>query len=151
MSKDYFVVFGEWEDNCEELSDEEFGRIMRAFFGYVRRGEKPEFSDRSMRLCWKPIKNACDRADEAYESKCKTNRINGKKGGAPIGNQNAKKQKNNRNNRTVEKTTETTLPNPNPDPNPDLRLSAAFGGADNRNWKYSEDSEGRLWASPEED
>lgn len=115
MEKDTFIVFMEWEDNCEDLTDEEFGQLMRAVFKYARNGEKPSFSDRTMRACWKPIQQAIDRANEAYKQQCEVNRINGKKGGAPYGNQNAKKQK------TTEtsETSETTLPHPDPDPHPD--------------------------------
>jgi len=110
MNKETFIVFSEWEDNCEDLTDEEFGRLMRAFFKYAKNGVKPTFSDRAMRACWRPIQQATDRANEAYQAKCEKNRENGKKGGAPKGNTNAQKQPNNPNNQTVEKTTETTLP-----------------------------------------
>ena len=114
MEKDTFIVFMEWEENCEDLTDEEFGQLMRAVFQYAKNGEKPSFSDRTMRACWKPIQQAIDRANEAYEHQCEVNRANGKKGGAPYGNQNAKKQK------TTEttETSETTLPHPDPDPDP---------------------------------
>ena len=118
MNKETFIVFSEWEDNCEDLTDEEFGRLMRAFFKYAKNGVKPTFSDRAMRACWRPIQQATDRANEAYQAKCEKNRENGKKGGAPKGNTNAQKQPNNPNNQTVEKTTETTLPDRDRDRDP---------------------------------
>ena len=112
MNKETFIVFSEWEDNCEDLTDEEFGRLMRAFFKYAKNGVKPTFSDRAMRACWRPIQQATDRANEAYQAKCEKNRENGKKGGAPKGNMNAQKQPNNPNNQTVEKTTENNRKQP---------------------------------------
>lgn len=116
MKKDTYIVFGEWEDDLEDLDDQEIAALVRAFFKYVRRGEKSTFKDRMVRACWRKVQQAEDRANSAYEEKCEQNRLNGQKGGAPKGNQNAKKQPNNR---TVEKTTETTLPNPDPDRDPD--------------------------------
>ena len=120
---DTFLIFGEWEDNCEELTDEEFGQMMRAVFAYCRRGENPTFSDRFMRACWRPIQQAIDRANNAYEAKCEQNRENGKKGGRP------KKEETEKPNGFLEdekkpngyfgfsKKTEKTLPNPYPYPN----------------------------------
>ena len=120
MKRDTYIVFGEWEDDLEDLSDEEIAALTRAFFKYVRRGEKSTFKDRMVRSCWRKVQQAEDRANAAYDEKCEQNRRNGKKGGAPVGNRNATKQpKTTENNRTVEKTTETTLPNPNPNPNRD--------------------------------
>ena len=117
MKRDTFIVYGEWEDDLEDLDDHEVAELTRAFFAYVRRGEKPTFEneDRMIRKCWRTVQGAEDRAIAAYDEKCEKNRLNGQKGGAPKGNKNAKKQPNNR---TVEKTTENNPPNPNPNPNP---------------------------------
>ena len=83
MNKDSFIAYFEWDDNCEDLSDEEFGIIMRAVFKYAKNGEKPTFSDRVMKACWKPIMQSVLRTQRAYEDKCEKNRENGKKGGRP--------------------------------------------------------------------
>lgn len=118
MAKDTFIAFMEWEDNCEALTDEEFGQLMRAVFKYAKDAEEPTFSDRTMRTAWKPIQQAIDRANEAYKLQCEANRKNGKKGGAPKGNKNASKQPKQP---KQPKTSKTTLPNPNPDPYQDRR------------------------------
>ena len=60
------------------------------------------------------IKKEMDYNDERYKERVEKNRENGRKGGAPKGNGNAKSKqpkttKNNQNNQTVEETTETTL------------------------------------------
>ena len=136
MGKDTFLAFTEWEDNCEDLSDEEFGQMMRALFKYVKNGEKPAFSDRTMRSCWRPIQQAIDRAEKAYEDKCEQNRKNGKKGGAPKGNQNARKQP------KQPKTTETTLPHPNPNPN--IGLAVSPGATATQGRKYSDEHYDKL-------
>ena len=131
MKKDTYIVFGEWEDDFEDLNDQELAALTRAFFKYVRRGEKSTFKDRMVRSCWRKVQQAEDRANAAYDEKCEQNRRNGKKGGAPVGNRNATKQpKTTENNRTVEKTTETTLPNPNPNPNPDPNPNRGRGGVE---------------------
>lgn len=129
MKKDTYIVFGEWEDDFEDLNDQELAALTRAFFKYVRRGEKSTFEDRMVRSCWRKVQQAEDRANSAYEEKCEQNRLNGQKGGAPKGNQNAKKQPNNR---TVEKTTETTLPDRDPDPDRDPQRDRGRGGDSDR-------------------
>ena len=83
MSKDSFIAYFEWEDNCEDLTDEEFGKLMRAVFQYAKKGLKPTFSDRTMKACWKPIMQAVKRTQDSYDAKCEKNRENGKKGGRP--------------------------------------------------------------------
>lgn len=129
MKKDTYIVFGEWEDDFEDLNDQELAALTRAFFKYVRRGEKSTFDDRMVRSCWRKVQQAEDRANSAYEEKCEQNRLNGQKGGAPKGNQNAKKQPNNR---TVEKTTETTLPDRDRDPDRDPQRDRGRGGDSDR-------------------
>ena len=83
MKKDSFIAYDEWDENTEDLTDEEFGKLMRAVFRYKKTGEKPTFSDRTMKACWKPIKQSLDRTIAAYEAQCERNRENGKKGGRP--------------------------------------------------------------------
>ena len=116
------LLYYEWEDSLDELDDHEYRVMMKALQKYAQTGEISTFSDRTMRAVYKQIIKAIDRNAERYVNKCAKNRENGKKGGAPKGNQNAKKQPNNPNNRTVKKTTETTLPEPYPEPYPDAAV-----------------------------
>lgn len=83
MKKESFIAYDEWAENCDDLTDEEFGILMRAVFKYKKTGENPAFSDRTMRACWKPIKQSLDRTIEAYRAKCEQNKKNGEKGGRP--------------------------------------------------------------------
>lgn len=115
---DTYIAFGEWEETCEELTQEEKGDMVDAVFAYWRRGENPTFSDRTMRAVWKFIKNAIDRATDAYASKCEQNRENGKKGGRPKKTEDEKTEKPNGYFGFSEKT-EKTLPDPYPYPDPE--------------------------------
>lgn len=83
MNNDSMIVYFEWREICEDLSDEEFGQIMRSAMEYAENGENPTFSDRAMRACWKSIQKAIDRNADRYSRKCEKNRENGKKGGRP--------------------------------------------------------------------
>ena len=121
---DTYLAFGEWEDNCEELTTEEKGMMWDALFAYWRRGEKLTFSDRFMRACWKPIQQAIDRANDAYEAKCEQNRENGRKGGRPKKDTETETEKANGYSGFLKKPKKTLpdpypYPNPNRDPDPD--------------------------------
>jgi len=39
----------------DELTDEEFGKFVRAYASYIETGVEPDFSDRSMRMMWKTV------------------------------------------------------------------------------------------------
>ena len=111
-TKDNAVLFYyECEESFEELSDSEYRQMIQAIQNYARFGTVPEFKDRTMRSIFKLVRKAIDRNMERYEKKCAKNKENGKLGGAPKGNQNAKQKttETTQNNQTVEKTTETTL------------------------------------------
>lgn len=111
-TKDSAVLFYyEWEESFEELSDSEYRQMIQAIQKYAKSGELPEFKDRTMRSVFKLVRKAIDRNVERYDQKCLKNKENGRKGGAPKGNQNAKRKttETTQNNQTVEKTTETTL------------------------------------------
>lgn len=112
-TKDSAVLFYyEWEESFEELSDSEYRQMIQAIQKYAKSGELPKFEDRTMRSVFKLVRKAIDRNTERYDKKCQKNKENGKLGGAPKGNQNAKRKttETTQNNRTVKKTTETTLP-----------------------------------------
>lgn len=52
----------------DELTDEEFGRFVRAYASYIETGVEPDFSDRSMRMMWKTVKAFDDLNCKKYES-----------------------------------------------------------------------------------
>ena len=53
----------------DELTDEEFGKFVRAYASYIETGVEPNFSDRSMRMMWKTIKAFDDKNREKYAAK----------------------------------------------------------------------------------
>lgn len=83
MAKDSMIYLFEWEDICEDLTDEEFGQMIRAVSKYAQTGEKSAFNDRMMKSTFKTIIKAVDRFADKYEAQCERNRENGKKGGRP--------------------------------------------------------------------
>ena len=64
----------------DELTDEEFGRFVRAYASYTETGVEPNFSDRSMRQMWKTVKAFDDMNCEKYESTSAARREAGKRG-----------------------------------------------------------------------
>lgn len=64
----------------DELTDEEFGKFVRAYASYVETGVEPDFSDRSMRLMWKTVKAFDDMNCEKYKSTSAARREAGKRG-----------------------------------------------------------------------
>ena len=52
----------------DELTDEEFGKFVRAYASYIETGVEPDFSDRSMRMMWKTVKAFDDMNCKKYES-----------------------------------------------------------------------------------
>ena len=111
--KNSFIVHLDYKDDLQLLSRDERGAIFDAMISYAETGVVPEFEDRALAMAFAPIKRWMDKDAAAYEETCRKNRKNALKGGAPAGNQNARKQpKTTQNNRTVEKTTENNPKQP---------------------------------------
>lgn len=95
---DYIRFYLEWLDLFAELTEAEIGKITLAAFRYSVNGKEPELEDRGLRIVWKAMKGTIDRTNAASEARAEIARANGRKGGAPKGNANARKKE----------TTETT-------------------------------------------
>ena len=110
-----------------KLSDKQAGVLFKGILGYADKGIVADFDDGMVSVVFEMAKQEIDYNAEQYAKTCLKNAQNGKLGGAPKGNHNAKKQPkqpsgclNNPNNPTVEKTTQnnpkqpkTTQNNPN--------------------------------------
>ena len=83
----------------EHLSDEEAGRLWKLLYDLAVNGERGECDDPMVSMAFDMMANKLESDFAAYDRKVKASRENGRKGGAPIGNQNAVKQP---------KTTQTT-------------------------------------------
>jgi len=101
MGKPTFILKTSYKAVINKLSDKQAGVLFKMLFEYVENGANAGTPDERVDMAFEFIKLDLDILAEKYENKRKVNSDNGKKGGAPIGN-------NNRNKRTVEITTETT-------------------------------------------
>ncbi len=126
MKRKSFIIRLENREQFEMLTDEQAGKLLKAMCRYSATGELPDFTDAMLKFAFSMFRGQLDRDAEKYEEVCQKRSENGKKGGAPKGNQNAAKKttKNNQNNQTVEKTSKTSLPkcececDPEPVPDP---------------------------------
>lgn len=73
----------------KDLTDEQIGRLFRAIFE-KQLGNEVVLAD-DIKIAFNFINNQLVIDKNKYKEKCEKNRENGKKGGAPKGNQNAKK------------------------------------------------------------
>ncbi len=88
-----FIMYKDWEGHFDMLTDEELGQLMRAVYRFVSTGEGTQFDDRALNMTFKMMTDCMLRDGEKWED-TKTARSNaGSKGGAPIGNKNACKNK----------------------------------------------------------
>lgn len=116
--KTTFLVNSRWQTVLKNYPPEIRVAVYDAMFEYAETGKVPEL-DKESKMAFLFIKMELDEYQSRYEETVETNRINGRMGGAPRGNQNAKKKKTTEtteNNRPLEKqpkTTETTENNHN--------------------------------------
>lgn len=77
----------------DKLSDTQAGRLYKALLHYGHTGELTDFSsDIACDIAYTLMRGEIDVNFERYRETCERNRENAKKGGAPKGNQNARKQ-----------------------------------------------------------
>jgi len=81
-NKKKVIVYTDWIDTFENLSDEEAGALIKHFFRYVN-DLNPETDNRIVNLMFIPMKATLKRDLIAWESKQEKNRENGKLGGRP--------------------------------------------------------------------
>lgn len=89
MEKASFLMYLDYEDQFNIMTDEQIGQLMRAIIKYEKTGEVPNL-DGMLKMAFSFIKTQLDRDREKYEARCEKNRENAKKGGRP-----RKKQKDN--------------------------------------------------------
>ena len=89
--KDSFVLYTSQYVAIKELEDEQLGRLFRALFEKQLGNEVVLTND--IKIAFNFINNQMVVDNQKYKKKFETLKNNAKKGGAPKGNQNAKKQK----------------------------------------------------------
>ncbi len=82
--KPSFLVYYDNEVIVLRLRDDEAGRLFKSLFPYGRDEIKPDF-DKSpaLAMAFDILSMAIDRDKEKYVKRCKTNKLNGTKGGRP--------------------------------------------------------------------
>ena len=84
LSRDYFCFYRSFKEAIDECPNEDQLEIYKAIANFALDGVKPVFSSAFGKVCWRLIEPLLVANLKKY--------INGCKGGAPIGNSNAKKQ-----------------------------------------------------------
>ncbi len=81
--KDYksFVMYKEWGQHLQMLSDEEVGRLMRAVYALISDEDIPELGDRTITVIFNMMKECIMRDAAKWEETRQTRRENGAKGG----------------------------------------------------------------------
>ena len=78
--KNSFVLYEDYEELFDRLSDEEAGQLIKAIFDYERSGELPDLP-RLLEFIMLPIKNTLDRDSDKYDKIVEKRRKAGAKGG----------------------------------------------------------------------
>lgn len=79
--KNTILVQLDWLDDYAELTDEQFGQLMRAYLKYGKTREATKFSSALMRLAFNQIKRFAEYTLNKYEELCRRRAEYGKKGG----------------------------------------------------------------------
>ena len=88
----YINLFIDSSDELGMLSDAQAGRLVKALLRYASGGGEPDFADDTvLRVMFSVMKKQIDREFGKYEALCAKRSEAGKRGGAPLGNTNARK------------------------------------------------------------
>lgn len=82
--KKSIVVYSDWDEYFNDLTDEEAGKLIKHFFAYVN-DENPILNDRVLEMAFKPIKNQLKRDLEKWEETKRKRSESGKAGGLRSG------------------------------------------------------------------
>lgn len=82
MDKNSFLMYLDYEEQFNLLTDEQIGQLMRGIIKYEKTGEIPDL-DGMLKMAFSFIKTQLDRDREKYNKKCEKNKENAKKGGRP--------------------------------------------------------------------
>ena len=83
--KKSFLIYFDWEETLNMLTDKELGIVFRALFRYAKNGEPTDFQDRTLSAIFTILKGHIDRDIRKYEEICELRSEYGKKGGLKSG------------------------------------------------------------------
>lgn len=92
MKKNYFLVDINVADKIEEFSDAQKGKLFMALIDYNKTGKIPEIDDPKVCIVFGTLLPGMDFNNNRWEEISRKRSEAGKKGGAPKGNQNARKK-----------------------------------------------------------
>lgn len=92
-NKKSFLLYVSSRVLFEMLSPEDCKKLILAIFDYNIDGKLLESESDVVKIAFEVMRQYMDENNERYEARCKANKENGKKGGAPRGNSNARKKK----------------------------------------------------------
>lgn len=81
--KKAFLMYYDYEEQLEDLTDEELGKLVRIIFKYEKTGEEPQNLGFLLKMAFSFIKGNLNRDRQKYDRRSETSAINGKKGGRP--------------------------------------------------------------------
>nr|DAL02865.1 MAG TPA: putative replisome organizer protein [Caudoviricetes sp.] len=93
MAKDNFIFYRQWWESIRELEPEQQSIAYDALMKFAFDGVEP--TDSVARALTAMMRSTIKRDLEKYERVCERNRANGKRGGAPKGNKNARRNNDN--------------------------------------------------------
>jgi len=82
MEKNSFLIYLDYEEQFNLLTDEQIGQLMKAIMKYEKTGEIPELEG-MLKMAFSFIKTQLDKDREKYQARCEKNRENGARGGRP--------------------------------------------------------------------
>ena len=92
MIKSSFVLQTRFKAVVAKLSDKQAGVLLKSILDYADSGTVANFDDGMVAVVFEMVRQDIDYNSAKYADVCARNAENGKLGGAPKGNQNAKKQ-----------------------------------------------------------
>lgn len=91
--KKSFKIYKEWQKQFSALDNETAGELIKAVFAYQTMGEMPKNMSPVAEMALSFMCQQFERDNESYDEISRVRSEAGKKGGAPLGNSNAKKNK----------------------------------------------------------
>ena len=82
MDKNSFLIYLDYQEQFELLTDEQAGQLIKAIIKYEKTGEITKLEG-MIKMAFSFIKTQLDRDREKYNKKCEKNKENGRKGGRP--------------------------------------------------------------------
>lgn len=83
MQKKSFILYCDYLEHVDLLSNEEAGKLLKAVLQYAASGDTRESLDSAAMMAFSFIKSQMERDNTEYAAKCERLRANGAKGGRP--------------------------------------------------------------------